>query len=293
VPRVPDGDRGQDLGLQDQDPVHRDDGERRKGARGEVLKPLVAALALFAATLVAPASAHALAIPPAPTQPVTDYAHALAPEAVARLNQQLLSYEPGSTRKIVVAIFPSLEGEDPADFTVHLALAWKIGSKQNNDGVLVTLFLAEHKIRIEVGYGLEGQLTDAQSKRIEDELMAPRFKAGDYEGGLRAGLAAIDTATGGHEHDEGKLPAKQKSNDSGGGIPIGLIIFVIFIIFFVIRRRGGGGGGGGFWPGFFLGGGGGGWSGGSGGWSSGGGGGGGWSGSGGGSFGGGGATGSW
>ncbi|MGZ3443618.1 MAG: TPM domain-containing protein [Polyangia bacterium] len=242
---------------------------------------------------MAPASAHALAIPPAPTQPVTDYAHALQPDAVARLNQQLLSYEPGSTRKIVVAIFPSLEGEDPADFTVRLAEAWKIGSKKNNDGVLVTLFLAEHRIRIEVGYGLEGQLTDAQSKRIEDELMAPRFKAGDYEGGLRAGLAAIDTATGGHEHDEGKLPVKQNGNDGGGGIPIGLIIFVIFIIFFVIRRRGGGGGGGGFWPGFFLGGGGGGWSGGSGGWSSGGGGGGGWSGSGGGSFGGGGATGSW
>jgi uncharacterized protein len=225
---------------------------------------------------------------------VTDYAHALPADAVARLNQQLLSYEPGSTRKIVVAIFPSLEGEDPADFTVRVAEAWKVGSKKNNDGVLVTLFLAEHKIRIEVGYGLEGQLTDLQSKRIEDELMAPRFKLGDYEGGLRAGLAAIDTATGGHEHDDGKLPANAPSNKGGGRIPVGLIVFVIFVIVFVIRRRGGGGGGGGFWPGFFLGGGGGGWSGGSGGWSSGGGGGGGgWSGGGGGSFGGGGATGSW
>lgn len=223
---------------------------------------------------------------------MTDYAHALPADAVARLNQQLLSYEPGSTRKIVVAIFPSLEGEDPADFTVRLALAWKIGSKQNNDGVLVTLFLAEQKFRIEVGYGLEGQLTDVQSKRIEDELMAPRFKLGDYEGGLRAGLAAIDTATGGHEHAEGKLPARQPSS-GGGGIPVGLIVFVIFVIVIVFSRRGGGGGGG-FWTGFFLGGGGGGWSGGSGGWSSGGGGGGGgWSGGGGGSFGGGGATGSW
>jgi uncharacterized protein len=147
---------------------------------------------LIAATVLAAPAAYALAIPPPPTQPVTDYAHVLSADAVARLNQQVLSWESGTTRKIVAVIFPSLEGEDPADFTVRLALQWKIGSKEN-DGVVVALYLAEHKIRIEVGYGLEGQLTDVQSKRIEDELMAPRFKQGDWEGGLLAGLAAIDT----------------------------------------------------------------------------------------------------
>ena len=233
-------------------------------------------------------------MPPAPTQPVTDYAHVLSSDALQRLNQQALSYEPGSTRKIVVAIFPSLEDESVEDFSIRLAEAWKIGSKKNNDGVLVLLFLKEHKIRIEVGYGLEGDLTDVKAHRIEDELMAPRFKAGDWEGGIRAALAAIDTATGGHEHPEGKLPARQSSDD-GSGIPVGLIVFLIFfVVLFIARRRGGGGrgGGGGVWAGFWLGGGGGGWSGGSSGWSSGGGGGG-WSGGGGGSFGGGGATGSW
>jgi uncharacterized protein len=232
-----------------------------------------------------------LLVPPAPTQPVTDYAHVLSADALAQLNQQALSYEPGSTRKIVVAIFPSLEGEAVEDFTIRLAEAWKIGSKKNNDGVLVVLFIQEHKIRIEVGYGLEGQLTDVKAHRIEDELMAPRFRAGDWAGGLRAAIAAIDTETGGHEHEEGKLAARQPSSD-GGGIPVGLIVFAIFVIVIIIARRRGGGGGGGFWPGVFLGGGGGGWSGGSSGWSSGGGGGG-WSGGGGGSFGGGGATGSW
>jgi uncharacterized protein len=245
----------------------------------------------------AAAPARALTIPPAPTQPVNDYAHVLSPDAVARLNQQLLSYEPGSTRKIVVAIFPSLDDEAVEDFTVRLAEAWKVGYKDNK-GVLVVLFLKERTVRIEVGYGLEGELTDAMSVRIIDELMKPRFREGDYEGGLRAALAAIDTATGGHEHDEGKLPARQPRG-GGGGIPVGLIVFlIIFVIVAILGRRGGGGrgrGGGGFWPGFWLGGGGGGgWSGGSGGWSSGGGGGGGgWSGGGGGSFGGGGATGNW
>ena len=78
------------------------------------------------------------------------------------------------------------------------------------------LFVKEHKIRIEVGYGLEGQLTDVQAQRIEDELMAPRFREGDYEGGLRAALAAIDTATGGHEHAEGKLPARAPTSGGGG-----------------------------------------------------------------------------
>ncbi len=238
--------------------------------------------------------ALALSIPPAPTQPVNDYAHVLSADALGRLNQQALSYEPGSTRQIAVAIFPSLDDEERFDFSMRLAEAWKIGGKKNNDGVLITVFIKEHQDQILVGYGLEGQLTDVMTARIRHELMEPRFKAGDFEGGLRAALAAIDTATGGHQHPEGKLPAQQPSG-GGSGLPIGLIILVIFVIVLAIARRGGGGRGGGsglgFWTGLFLGGGGGGWSGGSGGWSSGGGGGG-WSG-GGGSFGGGGSGGSW
>jgi len=222
---------------------------------------------------------------------VNDYAHVLSADALARLNQQALSYEPGTTRQIAVAIFPTIDDEERFDFSMRVAEAWKIGGKKNSDGVLITVFIKEHQDQILVGYGLEAQLTDVLAARIRTELMEPRFKAGDFEGGLRAALAAIDSATGGHEHAEGKLPARAPTSN-GGGIPIGVIIFIIFVVILIIRRRGGGGGGCGFWPGFWLGGGGGGWSGGSSGWSSGGGGGGGWSG-GGGSFGGGGSGGSW
>jgi uncharacterized protein len=243
--------------------------------------------------------AHALALPARPDGPINDYAHVLGEGGQQRLTQQLLSYEQGTTRQIAVAIFPSLEEESLEDFSIRLAEAWKVGSKKNADGVLITLFMKEHKLRIEVGYGLEDRLTDAKTRQIEAELMEPRFKAGDFEGGLRAGLAAIDTATGGHEHPEGKLPARRGRD--GGGFPVGLIVFgVIFLVAMVMARRGGGGrgggggGGGGFLSGLILGslfsGSSRGWSGGSGGWSSGGGGG--WSG-GGGSFGGGGASGSW
>jgi uncharacterized protein len=249
------------------------------------VRALVAATGL-ALTLVA-TPAHAISIPPPPTQPVNDYAHQLAPEAVARLNQQLLSYELGTTRQMAVAIFPSLEGEDAGDFTVRLAEVWKIGSKKNNDGVLITLFIADRKDFVAVGYGLEGQLTDALSARIRTELMEPRFKVGDYEGGLRAGLAAIDTATGGHQHDEGQLPAAStgRRNRGSSGQLIPIVIFIgIFVLVQIFRRRGGGGGGGGGW---FIG------TGGGGGWSSGGSGGGSSWGGGGGSFGGGGSGGSW
>ncbi|HEX8954471.1 MAG TPA: TPM domain-containing protein [Polyangia bacterium] len=232
--------------------------------------------------------ARALTVPSRPSGPINDYAHVLSADAVKRLTDQLLSYEQGTTRQIAVAIFPSLDDEERFDFSMRVAEAWKIGGKKNSDGVLITIFIKEHQDQILVGYGLEGQLTDATSLRIRTELMEPRFKQGDFEGGLREGLAAIDTATGGHEHAEGKLPARSPS--AGGGIPVGLIVLAIFVIVIIVSRRGGGRGGGGFWPGVFLGGSSG-WSGGSGGWSSGGGGGG-WSG-GGGSFGGGGSGGSW
>jgi uncharacterized protein len=256
---------------------------QRRWTETRALAAAGARVAIAAVLLAAPA-AYALDVPPKPTQPVNDYSHTLSPDAVARLNQQLLSYEPGTTRQIAVAIFPSLDGEELFDFTMRVAEAWKIGSKKNDDGVLVTVFIQDHKDFIAVGYGLEGQLTDAQTRRIRTELMEPRFKAGDFEGGLRAGLAAIDTATGGQPHDEGKLPAaapRNAGNDSGSPIPI-FVFMAIVIIIVVLRSRGGGGGGGGW----FIGTGGGGWSsGGSGGGSS-------WGG-GGGSFGGGGSGGSW
>jgi len=237
---------------------------------------------------LATAPAHALTIPAAPEGPVNDYAHALPPGGVERLTQQLKSYEQGTTRQIAVAIFPSLEDESIEDFTIRLAEKWKIGSKKNSDGVLVTLFMKEHRDRIDVGYGLEGQLPDALAQRILHEVMEPRFKQGDLEGGLREGLGAIDTATGGHEHAEGKLPvasARSRGTPFENVIGFLVIVAIVIVVGRITRRRGGGGGGGSF----------GGFSGGSGGWSGGGSGsssGGGWSG-GGGSFGGGGASGSW
>jgi uncharacterized protein len=236
-------------------------------------------------------------IPDHPDGPINDYAGALTPDAKQRLTQQLLSYELGTTRQIAVAIFPTLDDEAIEDVSIRVAEKWKIGGRKNNDGVLLTVFMKEHRDRIDVGYGLEDKLTDVQSARILRELVEPRFKQGDFEGGLRAALAAIDSATGGHEHPEAQPPSHLHpqgntfAEDYLGPIFVfGFIAFVVILIAVARKYRGPGGGGG-----FF---GGGGWTSGGSGWSSGGsdwgggGGGGGWSG-GGGSFGGGGASGSW
>ncbi len=220
---------------------------------------------------------------------MNDYANALTPTQLEQLDSQLRGYEKGTTRQIAVAIFKSLDGESVEDVSIRLAEKWKIGGKASNDGVLVTLFLDDHKLRIEVGYGLEDKLTDALSSRIIREVIAPKMRENDLFGALSAGLAAIDTVVTGNKHEEGAPPAASTATThGGGGLPIAAIIFAVIFVLIMVFTRGGFlfvllniffGGGGGF-------------SGGGGGWSSGGGGGGGFSG-GGGSFGGGGSSGSW
>jgi uncharacterized protein len=202
---------------------------------------------------------------------------------VTRLDAELAGYETG-TRQMAVALFPSLDGESLEDFSIRLAEQWKIGGKKQSDGVLLLAFLDEHKIRIEVGYGLEGQLTDAVSARIIRDVIAPHFRSGDFAGGLSAGAAAIDTTITGRAHEQGRLPEKapQRHESGGAGGLVFLLFFVVIVALSAMRRRRGAYFGGG---GFTIGGGGASSFGGGGGSSS--------FGGGGGSFGGGGASGGW
>jgi uncharacterized protein len=165
-----------------------------------------------------------------------------------------------------------------------VARSWKVGQKLKNNGSVLFVFVQDHKMFLQVGYGLEGVLPDALCKRIIDEQIAPRFKAGDFNGGLTAGVQSIIAAVKGEYKGTGTTVAESRGQQSQSGSPILPIIFIAFIVVVILisklsrfgSRRGG-------------------WiitSGGGGGWSGGGGGGGGFSG-GGGSFGGGGAGGSW
>jgi uncharacterized protein len=150
---------------------------------------LAAALAL-----AAPAAAREV---PFLSGRVVDEARMIDGATSARLDQRLRDYEQKTGRQIVVLTVPSLEGEALEDFSLKAARTWKIGRAGENDGVVLVVARDERKVRIEVGYGLEGALTDAESGRIIRDAIVPRFRAGDFPGGIDAGTAEIVARLGG------------------------------------------------------------------------------------------------
>jgi uncharacterized protein len=241
-------------------------------------------------------------IPGKPARYVTDRADVLGPGGAEALNAKLEQFERDTSNQVLVWIDRKLpEGFTLEDFTVRAGQKWGAGQKQEDNGAILFVFVDDRKMRIEVGYGLEGVLPDVTAKRILDEEIAPRFRAGDFPGGVSAGVDAILAAIRGEYKGTGTTVDERRR---GGGGPaqmstcfIALLFFGIFILLPILMRKsrafrthggrgwwssGGWGGGGGGWSGGGFGGGGG-WSGGGGGGFAGGGG----------SFGGGGASGSW
>ncbi len=242
------------------------------------------ALAIALAVLAAPAAARALAVPPL-TAHVNDRAGLLEPEARDELERKLAAYERGTGNQFVLLVIPSLEGEPLEDYSIQVAEQWGVGQKGKDNGLLMLVSAGDRKIRIDVGYGLEGNITDALSSRIIRNVLAPAFKRSDFAGGFDQAFDLLMQAAGGQSVD---VPNEVRAPP--GGSIIGWLV-IVFIILMVMRGRGGGLG----W--FLLGnmlGGGRGWSSRGGGWGGGrGGGGGGGFGGGGGHFGGGGASGGW
>lgn len=144
-----------------------------------------------------PAIAFALQVPPRADGYVTDRAGLLSPFEKANLEAILRAFEEKTSNQVVVVTFPSLEGESLEDFSMQLAETWQAGQKKRDNGVIFLIFKNDRKMRIEVGYGLEGVLTDATSGQIINQVVAPYFKKGDYQGGIFAGVDAIMKATQG------------------------------------------------------------------------------------------------
>ena len=131
-------------------------------------------------------------IPPPPAAYFNDYAHVVSAGTAAQLNQTLEDFERQSSDQIVVAVFPKMQSESSIeDYTVRVFRSWQVGQKSKNNGAVLFVFVQEHKMFLQVGYGLEGVLPDALCKRIIDEQITPRFKVGDFDGGLTAGVQAI------------------------------------------------------------------------------------------------------
>jgi uncharacterized protein len=239
---------------------------------------------------------------PTLTGRVVDEAHMLTPQAAQKLDGELADLETKTGHQLVVATVPSLQGHEIEEYGYQLGRHWQLGRKGVNDGAILLVAPAEHKVRIEVGYGLEPVLTDALTSVILQTKVLPQFKQGHMEQGLIDGAEALVSQLS-LPDDQAKANVAQAAarpavaHDNGGVRPHIPVFFILLIVFWVItgilRGAGRRGGLGGMWwlPFLFMGGGrGGGWGGGGGGW--GGGGGGGFSG-GGGSFGGGGSSGSW
>ena len=134
---------------------------------------------------------HAAPQIPALSGRVVDSANILSPTTEARLTQQLAAHEASTSNQLVVLTVPDLQGYAIADFALDTAREWQLGQKDLNNGVLLLIARDERKIRIEVGHGLEGDLTDARSKRIIQKVIRPAFKQGDFDGGVAAGTDAI------------------------------------------------------------------------------------------------------
>jgi uncharacterized protein len=168
----------------------------------------------------------ALDVPARPAGRVSDFAGLLSAEAERRIEAKIAAHEAESSDQIAVAAFRSLEGESLEDFAIRLAEAWQIGSKEHDNGVILLVFAEERRTRLEVGYGLEGRLTDALADRILRGVLAPRFRAGDFDGGVEEAVDAVIATIRG----EFRAPPS-----SGDGAPSSMLIIVIVLAVLVLR----------------------------------------------------------
>ena len=231
-------------------------------------------------------------IPPKPDHYFNDYAGVVSKDVAHRFNEQLAQFERETSNQVVLAVFPKMQSDSSIeDYAQRVAQAWGVGTRTQRNGVAVLIFIADHKMSIQVGYGLEGALPDIVAYDIRANHITPHVRSGDYEGGLSEGIDLICKAIRGEYKGDGTTVRERSTKRTGA--PPSFLFFILFVFVLIAisratRRRGGYGyssGRGG--PIFFP------VGGGSGGWSSGGGGG--FSGfsGGGGSFGGGGSSGSW
>jgi uncharacterized protein len=270
-----------------------------------------------------------VAVPPL-RAPVTDLTGTLTPDQVATLEQRLRAFETQKGSQIAVLLVPTTEPETIEQYSIRVAEQWKLGRRGVNDGALLLVAKNDRAVRIEVGYGLEGVLPDVLADRIVEQVVVPRFRSGDYFGGLNEAVTRMIALVEGEPLPEPARGDRATRGDDGLGSVLPLLLLVVFVGSSMLRRMLGtfggasatagiaaaivwlltstlviaigaaviaffiallGGGGGGGWTSPRRRGWGG-WSGGTGGWGGGWGGGGGWSGGGGG-FGGGGASGRW
>jgi uncharacterized protein len=183
-------------------------------------------LATLAAVLLLPVLVSALDVPPVPRDvPIVDQTNTLTQEQITALAQIIADERKATGNQIGVLMIPSLQGEAVEDYSLKVARAWGIGQKERNSGVLLFVAKDDRKLRIEVGYGLEGALPDIRANHIIQDRITPEFRQGKYFEGIQSGLVGITTAI--HGEADPKLSAQSAPQK---GLPWDFIIFGSFIV---------------------------------------------------------------
>lgn len=192
------------------------------------------ASALLIALVAIPLLAEAFTSPGQPKGFINDFTGALTQSAVASLEQQASALKKATGAEIAVVIVPTLQGEDGRTYATDLFAAWGIGEKGRDNGLLMLVALEEREIHIEVGYGLEGQITDLQAKQVIDRSLAPAFRAGHYEQGIRDALLAIEgLIKTGEMPGADSLPERE---GKGGNALFLLLLFVGQILIAIMAK---------------------------------------------------------
>jgi uncharacterized protein len=225
--------------------------KRGGGNRRRRIGRLLAGFFLFAETSAFASGAPAL--PPKPDRYVTDRAGAISADRAAALNEKLAAFERETSSQVLVYVDRKVpEGTTLEEFTNKAFHAWGVGQKGNSNGVAFFLFTDDRRMRMEVGYGLEGALPDARAHRIDAEIIAPLLKAGDVAGALDAGTDAIFAAARGEPYKgTGRTAAEGRTEPRNNNISVLLFpicfvggLFVLVALLSRAARRGSRAGGG-------------------------------------------------
>jgi uncharacterized protein len=199
-----------------------------------------AVASLFALLMLLPIVVEAAKLP-ALRGYVNDYGDMISPSVEADLAGKLKTFEETDSTQLVVLTVPSLEGDPVEDYSIRVAEAWKIGQKGKDNGILFLVSRDDRKMRIEVGRGLEGKLTDLTAGRIIDLVVKPKFKAEDYDGGFTAGISALIDATRGEFTADRRAPSgglEPYAPSAGGLSPMLLLLIqLVFFVFFIALAR--------------------------------------------------------
>jgi uncharacterized protein len=195
---------------------------------------LAGLVALLASTIFS--LALAMDVPPLRGR-INDYAKLIPADRARALEERLASFEAETGHQIAVLTIPSLEGDSLEDFSIRVADAWKIGKKGFDNGAILLIARDDRKLRIEVGYGLEGVMPDAIASRIIREVITPRFRSGDFAGGIEAGIDAMLKVTKGETLPERARPAPGSTDSEGGSLMTILMITAMLALFIGMTHR--------------------------------------------------------